>query len=91
MNQIKESSSREMLEQRNSCETKASTYAEGASFGTLSALNTIDPHEITPRIDLYIVAPRRASNPDFRIIKPKTIQTKKSVPTQKWKGIDPYT
>lgn len=82
MNKITESLSQERLEQRNNYELKAFTYTKGASSGALFALNTINPHEITPRINLYIVVLCRGSNPNFRIIKPKRIQTTKSVSKQ---------
>lgn len=49
-------------------------YTKGASCGAFSALNTIDPHEITPRVDLYIVVLRRGPNTDFRIIKPDGVR-----------------
>ena len=45
-------------------------YTKRAFLGTFIALNTINPHNVTSCIYLYIVVPCRCSNPNFSIVKP---------------------
>ena len=49
---------------------RVNAYTKIASFWTLSTLYTVNPHDITPCVYLHVVALRRRSDSDFRIIQP---------------------
>lgn len=55
-------------------EDEVRAYAKRASSGAFPALDAIDPHEVAPSINLYIVVLRWGTNPNLSIIKPKKLK-----------------